>query len=601
VCFSIGFLLREDNKNSAVLDKFKLKNIRFALFPKSKLPDTGGSKSSSSSVINISKKFSNFFSNRISKINATTEEVVGVDISHEAIHVAQASKKPDERWVLDKFSYRFLDKTKIKENLLESSDYLVSEITLALANANITTKNVALSIPVTSAIVRVVTSPLMTEEELKNAVDTNSLWENLIQLSDNLNDYSIFHQVINRDTAKNLMDILFVASKLSDVNGYSALFKKAGLNPIIIDVRCFTLKNAVDERAKTRLLVKEKNEQEPQSAILEFGLEENYIIIIHNSIPIITDIFLRPQEKLILQSINENNISQEAEDLIRRYTLQIKQAIADYETKFQAKILDIKIITSLKNYEIFLKMFKNNILNIGLNVLDPLSEVVIPEYNKEKVDIKNKSPFTSAIGLAYRKLDVFGYYKFVTAVKNINLLPNRDAIRQQAKFKFLSGFAFKNFAIGLVVIYIFLTIFSFVRIQFNDKKLQQFSSIEAEFNKINAIYSPINRQVNLLKQSSQIGSSLKSNQNSSYQTLVQISNSTQPRVRFSKIEYDGNLNIKIEGTAFSDQDILNFVAALNKQKTIASATLSSVSASGQQGLSAMPSKAFVILCQVRPS
>lgn len=585
-----------------MLDKFKLKNVKFALFPKSKIQENEAGKSTKTSLSGISQKLSSFFSSKISKINATTEEVVGIDISHEAIHVAQASKKSDERWVLDKFSYRFLDQTKIKENLLESSDYLVSEITLALANANITTKNVALSIPVTSAIIRVVTSPLMTEEELKNAVETNSLWENLIQLSDNLNDYSIFHQVINRDTAKNLMDILFVASKLSDVNGYSALFKKAGLNPIIIDVRCFTLKNAVDERAKTRLLIKESKEQEPQSAILEFGLEENYIIIIHNSIPIITDIFLRPQEKSILQSVNENNISQEAEDLIRRYTLQIKQAISDYETKFQAKISDIKIITSLKNYEIFLKMFKNNILNIGVNVLDPLSEVIVPEYNKEKVDIKNKSPFTSAIGLAYRKLDVFGYYKFVTAVKNINLLPNRDSIRQQAKFKFLSGFAFKNFAVGLVALYIFLTAFSFLRIQYNNKKLEQFAAIEAEFSKINAIYSPISRQVNLLKQSSQIGSTLRSNQNSSYQTLVQISNSTQPRVRFSKIEYDGNLNIKIEGTAFSDQDILNFVAALNKQKTIASATLSSVNMAGQQqGLSAAPSKAFVILCQVRPS
>ena len=104
----------------------------------------------------------------------------------------------------------------------------------------------------------------------------------------------------------------------------------------------------------------------------------------------------------------------------------------------------------------------------------------------------------------------------------------------------------------------------------------------------------------MLKQSSQIGSTLRSNQISSYQTLVQISNSTQPRVRFSKIEYDGNLNIKIEGTAFSDQDIVNFVAALNKQKTIASATLSSVNVAGQQGLSAAPSKAFVILGQVRP-
>ena len=37
------------------------------------------------------------------------------------------------------------------------------------------------------------------------------------------------------------MDILFVASKLSDVNAYASIAKKAGLNPVII-WRCFTLK-----------------------------------------------------------------------------------------------------------------------------------------------------------------------------------------------------------------------------------------------------------------------------------------------------------------------------------------------------------------------
>ena len=52
----------------------------------------------------------------------------------------------------------------------------------------------------------------MTDEELKKAIDTDSLWENLVQLTDNLNDYSIFHQVINKDEKGNTMDILFVAS-----------------------------------------------------------------------------------------------------------------------------------------------------------------------------------------------------------------------------------------------------------------------------------------------------------------------------------------------------------------------------------------------------
>ena len=45
----------------------------------------------------------------------------------------------------------------------------------------------------------------------------------LFNLTDNLDDYSIFHQVINRNEKANTMDILFVASKLSDINSYTSL------------------------------------------------------------------------------------------------------------------------------------------------------------------------------------------------------------------------------------------------------------------------------------------------------------------------------------------------------------------------------------------
>ena len=59
------------------------------------------------------------------------------------------------------------------------------------------------------------------------------------------------------------------------------------------------------------------------------------------------------------------------------------------------------------------------------------------------------------MGLAFRKLDVFSF-KFVTAVKNINLLPNRDnVIAQKAK-------AFSNFALKVVTaIYVILFGLSF--------------------------------------------------------------------------------------------------------------------------------------------
>jgi len=195
---------------------------------------------------NVFKNFlDNFLKNKIGKISAVSEEVVGVDITQEAIRVAQVSKDKNDKWILDKFSYRALNKEKINDNLINSKDYLSEELNLALANAKITTKNVALSIPVTSAVVNVVTSPLMTDEEMKRAIETDSLWENLLQMDD-INDYSVFHQVIERNYKKAIMEILFVASKLSEVNAYSSIIKKAGLNPVIMDVRCFSLKNALD-------------------------------------------------------------------------------------------------------------------------------------------------------------------------------------------------------------------------------------------------------------------------------------------------------------------------------------------------------------------
>jgi hypothetical protein len=59
-----------------MLDKFKLKNVKFALFPKSKLQGVDGNKSANSSISDLSKKFSDFFSSKISKINKIEERIL---------------------------------------------------------------------------------------------------------------------------------------------------------------------------------------------------------------------------------------------------------------------------------------------------------------------------------------------------------------------------------------------------------------------------------------------------------------------------------------------------------------------------------------------
>src|SRR5210317_2015076 len=574
----------KDSKNSATSVLKKLSNIKLGSFGKSS--DDKNKKNSLSNLKNI-------FKSKVSKASVAGEEIAGVDITKEAIRVSQVTGDKENGFILDKFSYRSLDPEKISENILDSKEYLSEEIQLALSNAKITTPNVAISIPVSSAIIRVITSPLITDDELQKAIETDSLWENLVQLGENLNDYSIFHQIINRNEKQQTMEILFVASKLSDINSYSSLVKKAGLNPVIVDVRCFTLKNSFDNS------LYKKTEVNTDSTILEIGAEENYLMVIHNDTPIITDIFLRQPEKELLSSdkITVEN-KEEINAVIRRYSMQLKQAINDYETKYQAKINNIKVVSSLSNIEEIIPEFRKNLPTTGLQLFDPLENVSVPTYNQEKVELKNKSTLASVMGLAFRKLDVFGYYKFVTAVKNINLLPNREALKKQNRMKFISGFAFKGLAAGIAGIYLLLTGLSFLEINSNKKKLVNFDQIQIEFESINLQHNKLLKTNNEMRRSLELGKLVNSNQVVSYKVLSQVARSVPARVQFTKLTFDGVNNIKIEGRAFSDQDILNFINNLNGKKLIKQASLITMNVQSNEEQSSTNTKGFEINCEI---
>ena len=67
--------------------------------------------------------FQKFFQSKVSKMSVAGEEIAGLDITREAIRVAQVSQDKDENWILDKFSYRLLDQEKMADNFLDNKDY----------------------------------------------------------------------------------------------------------------------------------------------------------------------------------------------------------------------------------------------------------------------------------------------------------------------------------------------------------------------------------------------------------------------------------------------------------------------------------------------
>ena len=547
------------------------------------------SKKSGKLFSGLRAKFRSGLSNRLGKSSVKGEEILGVEITSKEIRLAQVSSNKANQWILEKF---FVHPVNLPDesSVLDNADKFGDELAIALQKSKITTVNAAIAIPVTSSIIRVVTSPLMTDEELNKAIETNSLWENLVQLTDNLSDYSIFHQVINRSQKENTMDILFVASKLSDINSFTSIIKKGGLNPVIIDVKCFALKTAVDQ-----INLISGNEQDGDlTAMLEFGLDENYVMILYNNNPIITDIFLRSQDRKTLQ---ESNNQEEMEALVRRFITQVKQAIGDFETKYEKRIRNLKVASNLVKVDEYLASFRKNLLNTGFNLFDPIKDLKIPQHLEESVNIQNRSYFSTVIGLAFRKLDVFGYYKFVTAVKNINLLPNRQNMIAKKRMKVFSNFAFKGIVGAVTAIYLALFGLSFWNIHQYNQKLVNYDKVVSDHQLKTVEKKKVAKELSKITKTLNLSKTITSNKKISYRILAQIASSVPKRVRFESINYNGGSRVVIKGQAFSDQDILNLIENLGNQKLIKQASLASMSLPTTK-VGTIQLKGFRIICTI---
>ena len=130
-------------------------------------------------------------------------------------------------------------------------------------------------------------------------------------------------------------------------------------------------------------------------------------MILYDNNPIITDIFIRGQDRNTLQ---KSDNQEEMDALVRRYMTQVKQAIQDFETKYEKRIRNLKVVSNLPNVDAYLGSFRKNLANTGFNLFDPISEVKIPAQLEESVKIDNRSYLST------------GYHFYVRCFDIINLL-----------------------------------------------------------------------------------------------------------------------------------------------------------------------------------
>ena len=101
------------------------------------------------------------------------------------------------------------------------------------------TKDVAVGVYGQSVIVRKITVPMMTNEELDEQIS----WEAEQHIPFDIKVMSVDYEVLRRRPEAGQMDLLLVAAKKDEINDYASILREAKLRPMVVDINAFTIQN----------------------------------------------------------------------------------------------------------------------------------------------------------------------------------------------------------------------------------------------------------------------------------------------------------------------------------------------------------------------
>lgn len=164
--------------------------------------------------------------------------LLGLDIGASSVKACllKDAKKGLQLAVFDQID---LPAEAIVEGAVMNSGAIVEAIRELLTRNKIRQKECALAVSGYSVIIKKVTLPLMTREELDESIQ----WEAEQYIPFDINDVYLDVEILTTRAAQGQMDVLLVAAKKETVNDYTTVARDAGLNPIVMDVEACCLQN----------------------------------------------------------------------------------------------------------------------------------------------------------------------------------------------------------------------------------------------------------------------------------------------------------------------------------------------------------------------
>ena len=204
-----------------------------------------------------------------------SKSLVGIDIGSSCVKVAEVAVRPKGFELLAAGTAPMPPEAIVQGAFLNSSA-IVEAISAALAAAGTKTKRVATAVSGHSVIVKKITLPAMTREELEESIR----WEAEQYIPFDINEVNLDFQILQHGESDGQMDVLLVAAKKDLIDDYVAVLGEAGLAPAVIDVAAFAAANCYRATCEPGA--------EEVVALVNIGAQTTNINILANGVPAFT-------------------------------------------------------------------------------------------------------------------------------------------------------------------------------------------------------------------------------------------------------------------------------------------------------------------------
>ena len=165
------------------------------------------------------------------------KSVVGLDIGSSAV------KAVELRISGKSFRVAAIATAPIPPESIVDGGAVADAIRRLFTNPGFKTKDVAASLSGNAVIVKKISLPIMTPQELAESI----AWEAEQYIPFDIQDVNIDYQVIDAGTnGRSNMDVLLVAAKKDKIADYTNVITEAGRQAVVIDVDAFALQNAYE-------------------------------------------------------------------------------------------------------------------------------------------------------------------------------------------------------------------------------------------------------------------------------------------------------------------------------------------------------------------